>query len=153
MILRTIDPEAILAAFTPGDRPDPLEAHEERRRLLRAGLWVGARPKALAARTAAELGACVATLVICAGRQDVLPGIEGQVPGLRPIAASLQSVMELDDADMARWWYNVVDAADENMIGNPSVEVMSTGTVIGMRSIAGVLASRVLAATELASAR
>ena len=148
MILRTVDATAVRKAFTPAASSRLLEAHQERRRLLRAGLWVGARPKALTASTAAELASCIATLVLDAGRRDVLPGLGDRSPDLASISASLRTVERMDDDGMARWWSDLVDAADDNMIGDPSVARMPRGTVIGMRSVVGTLASRLAAVAE-----
>lgn len=148
MVLRTVDPAAVRKAFTPDASSRPLESHRERRRLLKAGLWVGARPKALTASTAAELGACIATLVLDAGRQDVLPGIEDGTTDLSSISGSLRAVERMDDAGMVGWWSDLVDAAEDNMIGDPSVARMSGGTVIGMRSVVGTLSSRLAAVAE-----
>lgn len=131
----------------PANR-DPSEAHEERRAMLHAGLWLGAKPNAKTAKTAAELGACIATLILSEDRKDILPGIASNDPGLTRIAAALSEVTRSDDAGMAEWWRHLVDATEQHLIDHPSLEAMATGTITGMRSVTMTLATRLTSAAQ-----
>tara|TARA_B100000378_G_scaffold40375_1_gene30170 strand:- start:2706 stop:3152 length:447 start_codon:yes stop_codon:yes gene_type:complete len=148
MINRTIDPTAVRRAFMLPANRDPSEAHEERRAMLHAGLWLGAGPNAKTARTAAELGACIATLILSENREDILPGIVSNDTGLTKIAAALSEVTQSDDAGVAEWWWHLVDATEQHLIDHPSLEAMGSGTIIGMRSVIMTLATRLTVAAQ-----
>ena len=114
--------------------------------MLKEGLWLRVRPNAKTAKTAAELGACIATLILSEDRKDILPGIVDNDPGLAKIAGGLFEVTQSDDAGLAEWWWNLVDATEQHLIDHPSLEDMASGTITGTRSVTMTLATRLAAA-------